>query len=55
MGSVSGGSYVYLSMDRVIYGPDTIRVLPSEIDRIGGRRAFVVTTGSTVRSNCRRG
>lgn len=51
MGSMPAGSYIYLPMDRVVYGPGSLSVLPGEVDRLGGLRVLLVTTGSIVRSS----
>jgi alcohol dehydrogenase len=39
--------FVYLPADRVIYGAGAIGTLPQQLDRLGARRAFVVT-GQTI-------
>lgn len=43
---MESGTYVFLPIDKVIYGPGTVTQLPAEVDRIGGSRVVVVTTTS---------
>ena len=47
--SVEIRSYVFLPIDRVIYGPGSITRLPEEVERIGATRVTVTTTGSIAR------
>lgn len=37
------GVYTFLPLEKVIHGPGSIDQLPTEIDRLGGRRALIIT------------
>lgn len=44
------GEYVFLPVDKVAFGPGSVRRLPTEVDRLDGHRVMVMTTGSLVGS-----
>lgn len=46
-GGVLSGEYTFLPMEKVIFGPGSIGRLAEQVDRLGGRRAFVIT-GNTL-------
>jgi alcohol dehydrogenase len=50
-GAVLSGEFWYLPMEVVRFGPGSLARLPEEVDRLGGRRAFVITVPSLERSN----
>lgn len=37
------GIYTFLPLEKVIHGPGSVGQLPSEIDRLGGRRVLIIT------------
>ncbi|MCI0395568.1 MAG: iron-containing alcohol dehydrogenase [Chloroflexi bacterium] len=37
------GLYTSLPLEKVLYGPGSVASLPAEVDRLGGRRVFIVT------------
>jgi alcohol dehydrogenase class IV len=37
------GIYTFLPLEKVIYGPGSINHFPSEVDRLDGRRVFIIT------------
>lgn len=37
------GIYTFLPLEKVIHGPGSVGQLPSEVDWLGGRRAFIIT------------
>lgn len=37
------GIWQYLPVERVIFGPGQVETLPQQVDRLGGRRVFVIT------------
>jgi alcohol dehydrogenase len=37
------GIFQYLPVERVLFGPGKVEALPEQVDRLGARRAFVVT------------
>ena len=41
------GEYNFLPLEKVIFGPGSLAKLPDQVDRLGGRRAFIVT-GNTL-------
>jgi len=49
MVDVSGlkGEFTFLPQERVLFGQGALGRLASEVDRVGGRRAFVIT-GTTI-------
>ena len=49
MEQVLKGAYNILPMDKVIYGPDSVKQVASEVDRLGGKRAFIVTVDPLVK------
>ncbi|MFZ5853026.1 MAG: iron-containing alcohol dehydrogenase [Chloroflexota bacterium] len=49
-GTVPWGEFWYLPMEVVRFGPGSLAKLPEEVDRLGGRRAFVITVPSLERS-----
>jgi alcohol dehydrogenase len=37
------GAFRFLPIDGVLFGPGQVEALPSELERLGGRRAFIIT------------
>ncbi len=42
-GAMMSGEFLYLPMEKVLFGPGSLNELPAEIDRIGAHRVFLVT------------
>jgi alcohol dehydrogenase class IV len=50
-GMVFDKAHVFYSPNKVIFGPNTIRVLANEVVQLGGKRALIVTDEGVVRAN----
>ena len=37
------GVFLFLPVERIIFGPGQVEALPGQVDKLGGRRAFVIT------------
>src|SRR5680860_1151089 len=44
------GEYLYLPMQKVCFGPSSLDQLPAEVNRLGGRRPFLIT-GQSIATN----
>jgi alcohol dehydrogenase len=49
--SIPSGEYAFLPVDKILFGPGSVRQLPEEVKRLDAHRVLLVTTGSVARSS----